>query len=303
MKMTLRKVDLNLLTVFDAIFSEGNLTRAAAQIGMSQPAMSNALSRLRHLTKDELFVREGRGLRPTAGAYDLAPAIRQALRLIEEGLAFTGKFDPTTRTSFQVGGIDYYEVVILPRLLRELDFRSPAHELFATIGNSDELAKPLRHGEIDLLIDYVPLLGSEFSRDVLFEEEMVVLHRREHPDIGDVLNFDDFVANRHALRTVRVDEPAPEVDRVLEAMGCRRDVAVTINNWLALPAAVSNSDLVCTVPRRIAELYAPSFNLVVSALPINVRRVPVYMMWHESKETLSSSRWLRAQFKRACRNI
>lgn len=301
--MSLRKIDLNLLTVFDAIFSDGNLTRAAQRIGMSQPAMSNALGRLRHLTKDELFVREGRGIHPTSGAMKLAPVVRHALSLIEDALAATEGFDPENGGSFHIGGGDYYEVVVLPKLLDILSSHSTEFDVQATTGISADLIKPLRYGEIDLLIDYVLPEGDEYRIEALLEEHIVTLHRRGHPTIGEQITLEDFVHHRHVFRTLRRDEPEPEVDQVLAAMGHRRDVGVTINNWLAMPAAIAQSDLICTAPSHMAEMYADQFELIVSPLPLDIQPIPVYMMWHEGKNNHPAHRWLRAQLKRVCRKL
>lgn len=301
--MNLRGVDLNLLTVFDAIFTEGNLTRAADRIGMSQPAMSNALNRLRHLTKDDLFVREGRGIRPTAAAVDLAPSVRQALSLIEEALSQTPAFDPVEERLFHIGGFDFYEVAILPALLDALKQKSPNVKVHASTGTSADLAKSLRYGEVDLVIDYVPLTDDEYKFELLFSETLVVMHRRNHPKIGGAMTLANYLDSDHVYRENRPDEPVPEIDQVLGAMGRKRNISLSLNNWLALPAVVANSDLVCSAPRIIAEFYAPQFDLVISPCPVDVRPVPVFMIWHSSKEHHVAHRWLRAQVKRVCRKL
>jgi DNA-binding transcriptional LysR family regulator len=301
--MSLRKFDLNLLTVFDAIYTEGNLTRAAAQIGMSQPAMSNALSRLRHIARDDLFVREGRGIHPTAGAHKLAPTVRQALGMLEGALSRTSGFDPGQGGPFHIGGVEYYEVALLPRLMSRLQGRTDNLILEGTAGLSSELAKPLRYGDIDIVIDYVPLTGPEYRSELLFSEQVVVLHRRGHPSIKGRITIEEFVASKHVFRSVRPDEPKPEVDTVLAQAGLQRDICVTLNNWLALPATVARSDMICCAPRLIAETYAEPLGLVVSPLPLEIRPVPIYMIWHESQALHPAHRWLRAQMKWICRPI
>ncbi|GAB5450951.1 MAG: transcriptional regulator LeuO [Halioglobus sp.] len=301
--MSLRRVDLNLLTVFDAIYSEGNLTQAAARIGMSQPAMSNALNRIRHLIGDDLFVREGRGIKPTARADELAPSIRQALGLVEGALQLPDQFDPMRHERFCIGGFDYSEIVVLPRLMQLLKQRAPQLHLRFLTGTSTELAKPLRYGEVDVVIDYITLGKSGYFWEPLFSEDLVVMSKRGHPAIGDTLDLETFIAQRFVFREDRSDEPTPEIDVLLEAMGRKRNIALSVTNWLAMPEIVAESELICTCPKLFADIYANQYDLQVHRLPLSIQPIPIYMIWHESKDKHPAHRWLRAQLKRACRNI
>jgi DNA-binding transcriptional LysR family regulator len=302
--MSLRKLDLNLLTVFDAIYVEGNLTRAASHIGMSQPAMSNALNRLRHVTKDDLFVRDGRGLHPTPVATELAPIIRQALNLLEMGLETTPGLKAGRLQAFSIAGLDYYEVVILPRLLAVIEDRAPGTTVKAVTGNSTDMEKPLRFGDIDLLIDYVPLGDKEFRCEVLFVETRVVLMDKDTMGDRASITLEEFATSGHVNRAGREgDERLDDIDTMLGKAHRRRDIQVTINNWLAMPAVLAGTKLIGVAPSRIAELYAPGFGLAVVPLPLEVRPIPIYMIWHESRDDHHAHRWLRAQLKRVCRNL
>jgi len=302
--MSLRKLDLNLLTVFDAIYVEGNLTRAASHIGMSQPAMSNALNRLRHVTKDDLFVRDGRGLHPTPVATELAPIIRQALNLLELGLETTPGLKAGRLQAFSIAGLDYYEVVILPRLLAVIEDRAPGTTVKAVTGNSTDMEKPLRFGDIDLLIDYVPLGDKEFRCEVLFVETRVVLMDKDTMGDRTSITLEEFATSGHVNRAGREgDERLDDIDTMLGKAHRRRDIQVTINNWLAMPAVLAGTKLIGVAPSRIAELYAPGFGLAVVPLPLEVRPIPMYMIWHESRDDHHAHRWLRAQLKRVCRNL
>ena len=302
--MSLRKLDLNLLTVFDAIYVEGNLTRAASHIGMSQPAMSNALNRLRHVTKDDLFVRDGRGLHPTPVATELAPIIRQALNLLELGLETTPGLKAGRLQAFSIAGLDYYEVVILPRLLAVIEDRAPGTTVKAVTGNSTDMEKPLRFGDIDLLIDYVPLGDKEFRCEVLFVETRVVLMDKDTMGDRTSISLEEFATSGHVNRAGREgDRRLDDIDTMLGKAHRRRDIQVTINNWLAMPAVLAGTKLIGVAPSRIAELYAPGFGLAVVPLPLEVRPIPIYMIWHESRDDHHAHRWLRAQLKRVCRNL
>ena len=302
--MSLRKLDLNLLTVFDAIYVEGNLTRAASHIGMSQPAMSNALNRLRHVTKDDLFVRDGRGLHPTPVATELAPIIRQALCLLEMGLETTPGLKAGRLQAFSIAGLDYYEVVILPGLLAVIEERAPGTTVKAVTGNSADMEKPLRFGDIDLMIDYVPLADKEFRCEVLFMETRVVLMHTDPAAPRTSITLEEFANSGHVNRAGREgDERLDDIDTMLGKAHRRRDIQVTINNWLAMPAVLAGTNLIGVAPARIAELYAESFGLVIAPLPIETRPIPIYMIWHESRDDHHAHRWLRAQLKRVCRNL
>lgn len=302
--MSLRKLDLNLLTVFDAIYVEGNLTRAASHIGMSQPAMSNALNRLRHVTKDDLFVRDGRGLHPTPVATELAPIIRQALCLLEMGLETTPGLKAGRLQAFSIAGLDYYEVVILPGLLAVIEERAPGTTVKAVTGNSADMEKPLRFGDIDLMIDYVPLADKEFRCEVLFMETRVVLMHTDPAAPRTSITLEEFANSGHVNRAGREgDERLDDIDTMLGKAHRRRDIHATINNWLAMPAVLAGTNLIGVAPARIAELYAESFGLVIAPLPIETRPIPIYMIWHESRDDHHAHRWLRAQLKRVCRNL
>jgi DNA-binding transcriptional LysR family regulator len=298
------RLDLNLLAVFDAIFTEGNLTRAAARMCMSQPAMSNALNRLRRVAKDDLFVRDGRGIHPTPVAVELAPIVRQALSLLEMGLDTTPGLRAGRIQSFSIAGMDYYEVVILPKLLATIERNAPGTTIRATTGLSSDLEKPLRFGDIDLLIDYVPLAAPEFRCEVLFLETRVVLMNADPDTPKTSISLEEFVASGQVGRTAREgDARIDDIGFLLATIGKPWDVRVTINNWLALPAVLSGSQLIGVAPRRIAELYAGKFGLAIAPLPLEVRPVPIYMVWHQSREQHREHRWLRAQLKRVCRRL
>ena len=302
--MSLRKLDLNLLTVFDAIYVEGNLTRAASHIGMSQPAMSNALNRLRHVTKDDLFVRDGRGLHPTPVATELAPIIRQALNLLEIGLETTPGLKAGRLQAFSIAGLDYYEVVILPKLLEVIEERAPGTTVKAVTGNSADMEKPLRFGDIDLMIDYVPLADKEFRCEVLFMETRVVLMHTDPAAPRTSITLEEFATSGHVNRAGREgDERLDDIDTMLGKAHRHRDIQVTINNWLAMPAVLAGTNLIGVAPARIAELYAESFGLAIAPLPIETRPIPIYMIWHECRDDHHAHRWLRAQLKRVCRNL
>ena len=301
--MNLRKLDLNLLTVFDAIVMEGSLTRAAEGIGMSQPAMSNALSRLRHALGDDLFVRDGRTIQPTPRALELAPQVREALELLSNALDTPPRFDPGKKQEFTIGCFDYFEAVVLPDLQQRVLQRSPESQLVSRTGVASTFLKPLRYGGIDLVIDYVPLAQPDVIVEALFDEELILLACENNPIVNQKMDIRLFSQQRFALREDRPDEPTPEVDLILGANGLKRDIAMSVTNWLALPFLVSQSALVATAPRYLVTRFAKHLPLRVMPLPFKIKPIPIYMMWHATKNRQPENRWLRAQIKRSCREM
>jgi len=298
--LNLRSVDLNLLAIFDAIITEGNLTRASERIGMSQPAMSNALSRLRHLVKDDLFVRQGRGITPTVRALELAPLVREALSLIEEGLKPSAQFDPQIPRTFRVAGFDYDDIVILPALMAKLFEISPNLVVNARYGTADHLTTQLRTGEVDLVIDYVPLLSEDYSCETLLEDNLVAVVREGHPAVGSQLTLKQYLELKHVgiYNDRKLDFAF--VDLALKKMGKERSFAVTVESNIAMCMLTMHTDMVATMSLRVANLMAERFNLRLLQLPVPIAPIPMYMIWHKSHEKASAHAWFREQIKQVC---
>jgi len=301
--MSLRRIDLNLMTVFDAIYTEKNLTQAAGHIGMSQPAMSNALNRLRHLVNDELFVREGRGVKPTARASEIAPAIHQALTLIENSVLGHPPFDPGDAHSFTIAGFYYDDVLIQPQLAERLFQEAPNTTLLVRAGIASELEEELRYGEIDIAIDYIPLQSDEFCCEPLLSETLYVIYRNNHPIIGEKLTLNHYAKLRHIVYEFRKGEFAA-VDNYLLGKGKnKRDIAVELSNFIGAGKMVAHTDLIATAPRRIAELLATMFDLKYVDLPFPHEEIPLYMIWHRGQEKNAAHKWLRNHLKMACQDL
>ncbi len=301
--MNLRKLDLNLLTIFDAIITEGSLTSAANGIGMSQPAMSNALSRLRYALGDDLFVRDGRSIRPTSRALELAPQVREALAMLANALDGPTRFDPTVHHRFGIGGFDYFEAVLLPQLRQRIADASPTSGIVSRTGTSAEFLKSLRYGDLDVLIDYVPLELPDVMVEPLYEERLVILAREGHPIHQQTLNMRQFAAQRFVWREDRSDEQAPEIDVLLSSHGFKREMVVSVTNWVAMPNLVFQSDLIATMPMYLAQCLGQHLPLKIVPLPFEVKPVPIYMMWHATRDQTPANRWLRAQIKRCSREL
>lgn len=264
--MNLAGMDLNLLLVFNAVMIERNVTRAAGLIGLSQPAMSNALNRLRYYLKDDLFVRGADGMMPTARAQELADPIREILANLEQVLD-TADFDPlTSDREINIGCNDYVICTLIPRLAAYLSREAPELRirLYPTAGNTFEL---LDTRGIDLGIGAVADIPDRFGSMVLIEDSYQVVMRRDHPLAERQLDLQRYAAADHLLVSPRGDAHG-FVDTELAKQGLTRNVRMTVNNFSSAPPILAASTMILTLPSRIADIHAPLHDLHVVPCPV-----------------------------------
>jgi DNA-binding transcriptional LysR family regulator len=290
--MNLRKLDLNLLVVFDAIFTEKNITRAGMKIGLSQPAMSNALSRLKGHLKDELFLRGPDGLRPTPRAIELAGPIH-ALLIDLETVLDPIVFDPAVAIrSFTLAAVDYFSVVVAPRLARYLAEHAPhiTVRLLPSVGQSREL---LDRGEIDVAVAAFGTVEDRFGHATLVQDTYSCMVSIDHPQAKKLNSLQKYAAARHLLVSPRGDARG-FVDDELARKGLTRVVAMTINHFSAAPKIIEGSDLVLTAPTKLIEGFSSRkthvFPCPVDA-PSAFRRLD--MLWHERLARHPAHQWFR----------
>lgn len=290
----LSATDLNLLVALDALVAEGNVTRAAERVGLTQPAMSHALARLRKLFGDPLLVRTPQGMLPTPRALDLVVPIRRALGDIDGALRQQPAFDPRAATRiFTLACVDFGSLVIVPPLLARLRVDAPGVDLLVRPLRSDEIERQLAEGQVDLAIGVVH--GEEEAwmvRQRLFEDRFVCVVRADHPTVRGALTIEQFVALDHALISPR-GRQGGFVDRALAAQGRRRRVVLTIPHFLAAPIVVAGSDLILTVPERIARAFAKMLPLRIVEPPLAVEGFDVIQYWHERQARDPAHVWLR----------
>ncbi len=301
--MNLRSFDLNLLPVFEAILSEGNLTRAAAKLGMSQPAMSNALARLRTTLEDPLFVRTPRGMVPTGRARLMREPLHHALDLVQSMLQENASFSyrSSTRT-FSIAVEDYGEAVIMPRFMDWLMDIAPGVRARIRPERSAVLREELQNGTVDLAIDYFRLRDEDFNNVKLIDDELVSMVRQDHPVVGDSLSLEQYVALPHLMLTQR-DSAGSVVDRALTRMGLARDVALEVPHFLSMPLIVKNTDFICTLPRRMAMLYAEYFRIKILRAPIEFPKVPIFLVWSKAMDHDPGHQWLRDSLADFCQRL
>jgi DNA-binding transcriptional LysR family regulator len=298
-----RNLDLNLLTVFDAIVAEGNLTRAAQRLRMSQPAMSNALARLRSALDDPLFTRTARGMTPTPRAKLIAAPVRQALDLIRNAVSPSTSFDyRSSDRRFVMAVEDYGEAVIVPRFMDWLSQAAPRLQLEVRPIAGSALSEAQLQGEADLGVSYFRVRSPEFRDRLLMEESLVSMVRLDHPTIGDTLSLEQYLGLSHVILMPRTAE-GPIIDRVLRKAGLKRRVALQVPHFLSMPLIVKGTDFVCTLPRRMANVYAEHFRLRVLKTPVDCPAIPIYLVWHQSLEAETGQSWLRDAIWELCQRL
>jgi DNA-binding transcriptional LysR family regulator len=292
LSMDIRAVDLNLLKAFDALMNERAVTRAAGRIGLSQPAMSHALSRLRSLFADDLFVRTPTHMEPTARARDIAPLVSAAIEHIEAALNLGVGFDPAKSVAiFTAGMAEYAEVALVGRLAAAFARQAARATLRLTPLTGTEAAEQLDSGKIDVAVAHLGALPAHLDSILLLRDPFVLVTRRGHPFAAQSLSIEAYAALDHVLVSPRGDTSGA-VDRVLADFGLKRRIALLVATYLALPVALAASDLVATVPRRTARQIAATAEVEIMPLPIDLSAT-VSMAWHRRATSEPAQAWFR----------
>jgi DNA-binding transcriptional LysR family regulator len=297
----LQTVDLNLLKLLDALLRERSVTRAGLRLGLSQPAASRALGRLRRLLADRIVVRTPQGLELTPRAEALAEPVA---RLLDGARAIVApvEFDPATAQGrVTVASVDYMTLLVMPALVARLSRLAPGLDLEIPplIGDHVEL---IAGGTADLALGIYDDLPAGFFRRHLYDEDLVCVVRRGHPVIAGGLTPERFAALSHVTIVVTGRGEAP-VDVALARLGLARRVAVRLPHFLVAPMLVAESDMILSLPRRLAQRVAALVPLVLLELPIETGPLPMSMIWHERRQDDPAHAWLRRQMADAVREV
>ena len=300
----LSSTDLNLFVAFDALVSEGNVTRAAERVGLTQPAMSHALARLRKLIGDPLFVRTSLGMSPTPRALELVVPVRRALGEIDRALREPPAFDPgTAHRSFTLAAVDFGSLVVLPPLLARLRKVAPGVDLLVRQLRNDAIERQLAEDEVDVAIGVLHDDAPPWMiQRRLFEDRFVCIVRTDHPTARGPLTLDEFVALDHALIAPR-GKRGGYVDRELTRLGKKRRVVATVPQFLVAPMLIAESDLVLTLPERVARSFASMLPLRVLPPPMELGTFSVSAYWHERQANDPAHAWLRGVVSEVCRDV
>jgi LysR family transcriptional regulator, transcriptional activator of nodD3 and syrA len=291
--LNLAAIDLNLLVALDALLREESVTGAGRRIGLSQPATSHALARLRDLLDDELLVRDGRGMRKTELGRQLAPTVRRLLGEIEGALTARRRFDPaTSQRAFRVAANDHAGAVLLPALFAAVRRAAPGVQVDVMPQQGAPDDGELARGALDAVIGTFPSIAAPLRARVLFRERFACVVRREHPAAGR-LTLGRYLALDHLVVASPGYGPGV-VDVALEARGRARRVAMRVPHFLLAPAIVARTDLVLTLPRRVLDA-ADAARLRVSRPPLALDDFAVQLVWHPRADRDAGAAWLRDQ--------
>jgi DNA-binding transcriptional LysR family regulator len=296
--MNLSGFDLNLLKVLDALLAEGSTVAAARRVGLSQPAVSAALARLRLSLGDPLFVRQGQRLVPTDFAIALRTPLRTALDDLDGLLSGGRAFDPARDTArFVLTGSDFFAELLMPLLAREVLPHAPGLTVQLVELEPADYMLHIREGTADLALVPAGTVADWAERETLFTSEFAVICRADHTAAaaltdGAVFPLDRFCAIPHVTFSVE-GLLETQSDRALAAMGLRRRVAMTIADFSGVYRAAAQSDLIAVIPRELALHAARALPLRVFRPPIPVGPVPIAMAWHRRSSRNPAHRWLR----------
>ncbi|MEY2684414.1 MAG: hypothetical protein RJA09_1558 [Pseudomonadota bacterium] len=303
-QLNFRTLDLNLLRVFDEVMAERNLTRAAHNLAMTQPAVSNALRRLRELVGDDLVRRSGYGVEPTPTGMALWPTVHQALTQLQASLS-PGVFEPAHATNhFVMAMADSTAAKLMPSLVDMLGASAPGVTLRVLPLTTRDPRQLLEDGGVDLAIGHFPGVLAElgathlqeqvprFHYQRLYDGEYVVVMRKGHPLAGQPISLDAYCNARHLLVSFS-GRPFGFVDEALAAVSRRRRVVMTVNQFFTAGRVVASSDLLTVLPRHFIGSTGMAHELVSQDLPLPVAQVHVDALWHRQADGAPSHRWLR----------
>ena len=287
----MKRPDLNLLVVLDALLDERNVSRAAERLALSQPAVSGALARLRDLFGDPLFTRAQRGPIATDRARSLIEPTKRLLRDAGELLA-PQAFDPATaERDVRIATTDYMTVTVVVPLLEHLQSTAPGIRLVIRSLELADIPKRLEQGDLDLGITTPPWAAADLRSRFLYTDRYVGAVRPGHPLLTDEVTVRTFCAYPHALVAPRGGEPHGPVDDALSALGERRKIGLSLPSFLALPSTLRRTDLIAVGPERLLRTWRDE--LGIFEIPVPVPTFDVIAVWHPRSQNDAGHRWLR----------
>jgi DNA-binding transcriptional LysR family regulator len=290
--MDIHNVDLNLLVALEALLSERNVTRAAQRLGLSQPAMSAALARLRALFNDPLLLRTARGMLPTAKGVELAAPVKQVLDEIGRIVRQADAFDPArAEVTFTITASDYVEFTILPRLVDHFEARAPGCRLAVRPINFATLPEQFERGEVDLALVSTTNAPENARLRPLYPERFVCAVRRGHPRAAKQITLDEFCSLEHVLISPSGGAFVAQTDAALAALGRSRSVRLSVPHFLLIPEILGRSDMMAVLPERLARAHADRLHIM--EIPFELPPYTIAQVWHERTHRDPARAWLR----------
>ena len=290
---SLGKIDLNLFVVLEAIFTEGNITQASKSLNLTQPAVSHALARLRHLLNDPLFVRDGHKMVPTSLTRQLIGPVRTGLREMTGVLSQLDDFDPgTSRRHFRIGLRHTIESTIFPALATLICDEAPGVEVSTHHHDRENIQSALAAGEFDVVIDILVSSAPDTPLRRLYGGKLVVTVRKDHPALRQPWGLEAYLAHDHILASSRKSALGYE-DQALQEIGRKRRIRVRCQGQWTASRLVASSDMLFTLPERFAESVGRQLGNQILPSPLDVPSAHLFLYWHSSTEHDPANRWLR----------
>jgi LysR family transcriptional activator of mexEF-oprN operon len=293
----LRRLDITLLLVFEEAMAQRKLSAAAKRLGLTQSAISHAVKRLRDVFDDELFVRTPHGVQPTPRALALRAPLAEALSLIN-GTIRAPTFDPARdERIFRIAASDYETALFAPLLLSSSVHTSAPRFIFRTMVRRDGI-DALQTADVDLLLGYMWDAHPNCDSVTLFDEDYLVVMRRGHPVLDHPMDLQRYASCSHVLVSPG-GTISGIVDKAIESVGLSRRVSLAVPYFLTALSTVARSDLIATVPRRLATRHAEDFGLITLSPPLEIRSFPVKMIWNRRLSADPALQWLRGAIQSA----
>lgn len=301
-QMNLNKLDLNLLVIFDTVFRIRHITKAGSELHLTQSAVSNALNRLREIIGDRLFTRSARGMIPTQVAQSLSRPIREILTQLQYALDQARPFDPgNTKHHFRLYLSDVGQLVFLPTLLAKIAIEAPGVSLETVATSPSEGQLLMESGDVDLAIGHFESFGKNILREKLFVERYVCVVRRNHPIVGKRLTLQQFLICPHAVYRPTAGSHAffeDTVDQLFINIDKTRTVALRVSHGLGLAKIIKHTDLLASLPSRLAAEFVRAEKLRALKLPIESPPFEISQFWHQRVQTDGANIWLRGLVSR-----
>ena len=293
----MNSIDTRLLAVFNEIYKSRSVTAAAEALDMGQPAVSVALSKLRHQFGDPLFVRTSNGMEPTPFSEGLVRPVRDLLESLEQVLGHRNEFDPATSgRTFRICMTDISQLVLLPRLWETLRVAAPGLRI-EIMPLSGDTARLLESGEADLALGFVPQLEAGFYQQTLFVQSFVCMVGRDHPRIREGLSLAQFEAEDHVVVSASGSAPAI-IEREVGRQGIKRRIALNIPSFLGAAFVIEHTDLLLIIPRRLSDVLQGRGKFRIYPVPFQLPEYEVKQHWHERFHHDEGNRWLRRVISR-----
>ena len=287
-------VDLKLMILFEEVFKTGSVSRAAENIGASQPSVSIGLAKLRRYFNDPLFVRTSRGMEPTPHAEEIIKPIREAIALLRSTLGHQIVFGPlTSNRKFRIAMTDISQIVMLPALMTHLKRIAPLVSI-DVLHITPDTPRILESGDADLGIGFMPQLAAGFYQQALFEQSFVCVARKGHPRVRSTLSLPQFLAEAHIQVTTPGTGHHRLLEQALKKQRIERRIALSVPSYLGIGLIVINTDLLVIVPRRLADILARENDVKVVPSTVKLPSYQVKQHWHERYASDPANMWLRS---------